>query len=342
MLAWYDQHHRDLPWRVSPKDREKGEIPDPYRVWLSEIMLQQTTVATVDSYFRKFIQAWPDVHALAAAPQEDVLALWAGLGYYARARNLFACANVVSRELGGKFPDNLDDLRRLPGIGPYTAGAIAAIAFDRPATVVDGNVERVMARVFAVEEPLPKAKRMLQEHAKALTPKERPGDYAQAVMDLGATVCTPKSPKCGSCPWSQGCLGREKGIAATLPRKAPKRDKPIREGYAWALFNGEGQVGTVRRPNKGLLGGMLALPSSNWGTRPDPRPPFAANWQEIGEIRHTFTHFHLRLMVMCANGDTDQAVFDDPERALARMPTVFAKALRLALSQQNSDFANGD
>ena len=204
LLDWYDQNHRTLPWRVSPADRKAGVSADPYRVWLSEIMLQQTTVAAVEDFFLKFTKAWPDVHALAAAPEEDVLGAWAGLGYYARARNLIRCAGVVSQELEGEFPNNMEDLRALPGIGPYTAGAIAAIAFDRPATVVDGNVERVMARVFAVEDPMPRAKRLLREHAKTLTPAARPGDYAQAVMDLGATICTPRRPSCGKCPWADG------------------------------------------------------------------------------------------------------------------------------------------
>ena len=305
--------------------------PDPYRVWLSEIMLQQTTVAAVEAYFLKFTEAWPDVHALAAAPAEDVLAAWAGLGYYARARNLIRCAQMVSSDLGGVFPEEMEELRELPGIGPYTAGAIAAIAFDKQAMVVDGNVERVMARLFAVEDPLSGSKRALRELAKSLTPDERPGDYAQAVMDLGATVCKPRRPECGLCPWAGACQARAKGIAASLPKKAPKRAKPVRHGHAWAMFDPKGQVATVRRPNKGLLGGMLALPSSNWGTRPDTSPPFPADWREIGEIRHTFTHFHLVLRVHKAVGTTKEALFQDPARAVRQMPTVFAKALRLAL-----------
>ncbi|MEM1131162.1 MAG: A/G-specific adenine glycosylase, partial [Pseudomonadota bacterium] len=221
LLAWYDRHHRDLPWRVPPATGAAGVKADPYRVWLSEVMLQQTTVAAVTGYFQRFTQAWPTVHDLAAAPPEDVLAAWAGLGYYARARNLIKCAGVVSRDLGGVFPDTEEGLRALPGIGAYTAAAIASIAFGREAVVLDGNVERVMARLHAVEEPLPKSKETLRAFAADLTPGERPGDYAQAVMDLGATICTPKRPACVLCPWREACRGQALGIADTLPRKVP-------------------------------------------------------------------------------------------------------------------------
>ena len=319
-----------------------GERPDPYRVWLSEIMLQQTTVATVQAYFLRFTDAWPDVHALASAPAEDVLAAWAGLGYYARARNLIRCAQLVSRELGGVFPDDMEALRELPGIGPYTAGAIAAIAFDKAATVVDGNVERVMARLFAVEDPLPSSKRQLRAYAKSLTPDTRPGDYAQAVMDLGATICKPRRPDCGHCPWSDACMARAQGIESSLPKKAPKRAKPVRHGHVWALFDSDGRVATVRRPNKGLLGGMLALPSSNWGTQPDPRPPFLAEWEDVGEVRHTFTHFHLVLRVHRAHGPVTEMLPQAADKAIGQMPTVFAKALNLAMGSADDGTADGN
>lgn len=330
LLHWYDRHHRTMPWRIPPSDRSAGVLPDPYRVWLSEVMLQQTTVAAVTEYFLTFTKAWPDVHALAAAPAEDVLAAWAGLGYYARARNLIKCAGVVSRDLGGIFPNTEEGLRELPGIGPYTAAAIAAIAFDRPAAVVDGNVERVMCRIFAEEAELPGVKDVLKAHAAGLTPKNRPGDYAQAVMDLGATICTPRSPACGICPWIKGCMGRAKGIAETLPRKAPKVAKPIRQGIAWVAMTKAGEIMTVRRPEKGLLGGMLAVPSTEWAETPAiDDPPIKADWQDIGEIRHTFTHFHLRLSVRLTRVETGGTGFMPFEKAIDAMPTVFAKVCRL-------------
>jgi len=283
LLAWYDRHARTLPWRVAPEDGRAGVRPDPYRVWLSEVMLQQTTVPAATGYFLAFTRRWPDVHALAAAPDEDILAAWAGLGYYARARNLIKCARQVVGEFGGRFPDDEAALGDLPGIGPYTAAAIAAIAFDRPAVVVDGNVERVMARLNAEETPLPDAKPALKSHAARLTPVTRPGDYAQAVMDLGATICTPARPACALCPWRGACQGHAKGIAAELPRKRPKPTKPVRLGHAWLVLDGAGDILTVRRPARGLLGGMLAVPTSDWGTDPDPAPPFAADWRALGD-----------------------------------------------------------
>jgi A/G-specific adenine glycosylase len=295
-------------------------------------MLQQTTVAAVTDYFMKFTKRWPDVHALAASPLDDVLAAWAGLGYYARARNLHKCAVMVSRDLGGVFPDAEEGLLKLPGIGPYTAAAIAAIAFDRRATVVDGNVERVMARIHAEADEMPGVKPRLRGRAEELTPDTRPGDYAQAVMDLGATICTPKSPNCLICPWRDACAGRAEGIAASLPRKAAKQAKPIREGIAWIVTNAEGQIVVERRPETGLLGGMLALPTAGWDAGGDREPPLAdADWQSIGEVRHTFTHFHLRLDVLLARAPKGMAAeFMALEVAEAAMPTVFAKICRLA------------
>ncbi|SIQ70102.1 A/G-specific DNA-adenine glycosylase [Paracoccus thiocyanatus] len=292
LLAWYDRHARRLPWRAPP-----GQAPaDPYRVWLSEVMLQQTTVAAVKSYFERFTSLWPTVQNLAAAGDAQVMAEWAGLGYYARARNLIACARAVAAM--GAFPDTREGLAALPGIGAYTSAAIAAIAFDRPETVVDGNVERVVARLFAVQTPLPGAKPELVTLAQGLTPARRPGDYAQAMMDLGATICTPRSPACGICPINDHCAARALGIAADLPRKTPKQPKPLRSGTAWIGF-ADGAVLVETRPSKGLLGGTLAFPSTGWDGSDLP-PPAPADWQQVGLVRHVFTHFALDLTVMSA------------------------------------------
>lgn len=298
LLDWYDTHARELPWRVPPS-RSGAEIrQDPYRVWLSEVMLQQTTVAAVKDYFRAFTTRWPDVNALASAEDADVMGEWAGLGYYARARNLLKCARIVSSDFGGIFPSQRDELQKLPGIGPYTSAAIAAIAFGQPETVVDGNVERVMARLYAVTTPLPAAKPELTNLAAGLTPDLRAGDYAQAVMDLGATVCTPRNPACGICPINDACIGQRKGIAASLPKKSPKLPKPIRLGYAYIAQREDGAFLLERRPPSGLLGGMLGWPGSDWSENPDEAPPFPSDWQPLPEeVRHTFTHFHLRLKI---------------------------------------------
>ncbi|WP_074969445.1 A/G-specific adenine glycosylase [Paracoccus aminovorans] len=289
LLAWYDRHARVLSWRTPPG----GTGADPYRVWLSEVMLQQTTVAAVKSYFERFTTLWPTVHDLAAAEDAQVMAEWAGLGYYARARNLVACARTVAQL--GAFPDTREGLAALPGIGAYTSAAIAAIAFDRPETVVDGNVERVVARLFAVETPLPAAKPELTALAARLTPQARPGDFAQAMMDLGATICTPRSPACGICPIIPHCQARAQGIAAELPRKAPKKAKPQRRGTVWIGLT-EDAVLVETRPDKGLLGGTLAFPSTGWDGSDLP-PPAPADWQELGLVRHVFTHFALDLTV---------------------------------------------
>jgi A/G-specific adenine glycosylase len=337
LLRWYDRHARTMPWRVSPDRRRAGVLPDPYHVWLSEIMLQQTTVAAVKSYFEAFVRRWPTVGDLAAAEDADVMAAWAGLGYYARARNLLKCARIVAGDLGGVFPEDEPSLQKLPGIGPYTSAAIAAIAFDRPATVLDGNVERVMARLHAVEEPLPTSKETLRGLAAELTPAERSGDYAQAVMDLGATICTPTSPACGICPWSGPCRARMRGIAAGLPRKMPKPAKPVRLGVAYVARRADGAVLLEQRPDKGLLGGMLGWPGSDWAeTLADHAPPLSADWRDAGaEVRHTFTHFHLRLKVMRAEVDADTkplrgrfvgaSAFDPSD-----LPTVMRKAWAIA------------
>ena len=302
LLGWYDRHARVMPWRTGPEARRAGVRPDPYGVWLSEVMLQQTTVAAVRDYWRAFTARWPTVADLAAADDAEVMAAWAGLGYYARARNLLKCARAVVADHGGSFPSDRATLLTLPGIGPYTASAIAAIAFDEVATVVDGNVERVMARLHDVHMPLPAAKAELTRLAEALTPKERPGDYAQAVMDLGATICTPKRPACGICPWRDGCAARLAGTAAELPKKTPKAAKPLRRGIAYvARRTGDGAWLLETRPDRGLLGGMLGWPGSEWSEAPDPAPPAPADWQRLdATARHTFTHFHLELGIETA------------------------------------------
>ncbi len=334
LLDWYDDHARAMPWRVPPADKQAGVRPDPYRVWLSEIMLQQTTVAAVKDYFIKFTTLWPDVRALAAAEDADVMAAWAGLGYYARARNLLKCARAVVADHGGQFPDTVEALQTLPGIGPYTSAAIASIAFDRQATVVDGNVERVMSRLYAVEAPLPTSKPELTALATALTPNARQGDYNQAVMDLGATICTPKSPACGICPWMAGCVARAQGIAATLPRKLPKKQKPTRLGIAYVARRADGAWLLETRPEKGLLGGMLGWPGSDWSEAPAPAQPMEANWHETGvEVRHTFTHFHLKLRVLTAITDSEpnrgQFIAHSQFRP-ADLPTVMRKVYDVA------------
>ncbi len=332
LLRWYDVHARVMPWRVMPADKKAGVRPDPYRVWLSEVMLQQTTVAAVRAYFLRFVARWPTVGDLATAADADVMAEWAGLGYYARARNLLACARAVAG-LGGAFPGSYAGLLTLPGIGPYTAAAIASIAYDESAVVVDGNVERVMARMFAVQTPLPAAKMQLTRLAATLTPTCRPGDYAQAVMDLGATICTPRNPACGICPWIVTCQARALGVQADLPRKLAKAAKPVRQGVIWvARRRGDWLVET--RPDRGLLGGMLGFCGDDWdGGGGDA--PLAADWVEVGEVRHIFTHFHLILRVMvaetAANPTRGQFVPADHFRA-GDLPTVMRKAHALAVS----------
>lgn len=332
LLDWYDRHARAMPWRVSPTDRAAGVQPDPYRVWLSEVMLQQTTVAAVRDYFTRFTTIWPNVQALASAPDDQVMGEWAGLGYYARARNLLKCARVVTRDFGGRFPDRFETLLQLPGIGPYTAAAISAIAFDHPETVLDGNVERVMARLYDIHEPLPGSKPILKQRAAALTPQHRPGDYAQAVMDLGATVCTPKSPACGICPVLDPCLSRRAGTQADLPRKTPKKPKPTRLGHVYIARCTNGAMVLERRPDSGLLGGMLGWPGSDWSEASSRAAPFPADWQLLpGEVRHTFTHFHLILKVWCVELSKDAVpkaliVLDKHLFRPSDLPTVMRKA----------------
>ncbi len=298
LLAWYDRHRRRLPWRALP-----GERPDPYRVWLSEIMLQQTTVKAVAPYYERFIARWPTAKDLAAATLDDVLRAWAGLGYYARARNLHACAVAVARTRGGIFPSDEKALLALPGIGAYTAAAIAAIAFGSKATPVDGNIERVIARLFAVEAALPASKPQIRKAAEALTPDERAGDFAQAMMDLGATLCSPKRPACSLCPWTAACAARRRGDAETFPRKSPKVEGKLRRGAAFVALRADGAILLRTRPEKGLLGGMSEVPTSEWTNgfvlrEASAAAPLPAQWRKLpGVVTHTFTHFPLELSV---------------------------------------------
>jgi A/G-specific adenine glycosylase len=336
LLAWYDAHARDLPWRV-----KSGALPDPYHVWLSEIMLQQTTVATVRDYYIKFLSLWPKVSDLARASQEDVLRAWAGLGYYARARNLHTCAIKIVDQWNGIFPDTEEALRTLPGIGPYTAAAISAIAFDRPRAAVDGNVERVMARLYAIETPLPAAKPLIKIKTQALVPQKRAGDFAQALMDLGATICTPRSANCGICPWTDDCEGSRRRIAEGLPRKAPKVKIPTRLGIAFWVERDDGHVLLRQRPQKGLLGGMMEIPSTPWEAKL-PRTvagPVTAEWTKVKiPVEHTFTHFHLQLSVWkttsAGSSLPDGAGFrwvHKDELAHEALPSLMRKVVAMAL-----------
>nr|WP_221240487.1 A/G-specific adenine glycosylase [Sphingobium boeckii] len=336
-MRWYDRHARSLPWRSAPGTN----AADPYRVWLSEIMLQQTTVAAVKPYFEKFTALWPDVAALAAADDADVMSAWAGLGYYARARNLLACARVVAAQHEGGFPESEAGLRALPGIGFYTAAAIAAIAFGQRAVVVDGNVERVVSRLFAVETPLPGAKPALYALTNGITPHARSGDFAQAMMDLGATICTPRNPACAICPLRSHCAAFRTGAPAQFPFKAAKKARPQRFGTIFWLER-DGDVLLVRRPDKGLLGGMRALPTGPWADAPPGMmdAPADADWVLGGEtVSHVFTHFALDLAIAraalekgCA-GNWDGEWWPMDRLDAAGLPSVFAKAARKALEE---------
>ncbi|MGV6800984.1 MAG: A/G-specific adenine glycosylase [bacterium] len=342
LLRWYGQAARELPWRVPPHQSRKGIRADPYHIWLSEVMLQQTTVATIIPRFKRFLQAFPTVHDLAKAPVEAVLHEWAGLGYYARARHLHQCAGII-HEQGGQFPTRQEELLRLPGIGPYTAAAIAAIAFQRHAIVIDGNIERVLSRLFAVDTPLPEAKPELYSYAAKLTPTRRAGDYAQALMDLGAMVCTPKGPRCDQCPLQKLCLAYEKNIAAELPKKHRKQIKPTRTAKAYIIEReGCGDYLLIRRPAAGLLGAMPAFPSSHWETAKVIRdaPPVFAQWHSLGHIKHTFSHFHIVMEVLYAEMSADQASHlsgqwvTDP--AQAGLPTLFKKVWEIKQEAERS------
>ena len=335
LLNWYDGARRNLPWRARPDEKA-----DPYKVWLSEIMLQQTTVKAVIPYFETFIGRWPAAEALAAASRDEVLAAWAGLGYYSRARNLYACAQAVGRD---GFPTSEAGLRALPGVGVYTAAAIAAIAFDVPATVVDGNVERVIARLFAVEQPLPAAKPAIRKLAATLTPLGRPGDYAQAMMDLGAMVCTPRTPSCPVCPVRNSCTAAARGDAERFPVKSPKAERPVRRGDAFVIvriLGGDPHILLRRRKDKGLLGGMMEVPCSEWLANADvATSPLDENWKEGQTVQHTFTHFHLEMRVLAARHDTVRPAaeaFGGDWAALENLsdfalPTVMKKAVASGL-----------
>lgn len=342
LLQWYDRHHRDLPWRTPPDALKRGVRPDPYHVWLSEIMLQQTTVEAVKPYFRAFLARWPTVADLAGADSDDVMKAWAGLGYYSRARNLKKCAEAVAARPFARFPDTEAGLRELPGVGPYTAAAIATIAFDRSAIVMDGNVERVMTRYCAIATPLPEAKAQVRTALEPLLPASRSGDFAQAMMDLGATICTPKRPSCMLCPVNDNCAGLAGGDPQLYPVKAEKPAKPLRRGAAFvALRVSDGAVLLARRPDKGLLGGMSGPPTTGWTARQDgdtttDAAPFAADWKHCGVIGHVFTHFELRLDIFCGETDgstTPHGMFwSTPENLPGEaLPTLMKKAIEAAL-----------
>lgn len=343
LLEWYDRHHRELPWRVTPPMAKSGVKPDPYHIWLSEVMLQQTTVPAVKAYFVKFLTLWPTVTDLAKAPTEDVMAAWAGLGYYARARNLKKCAEVVAFEHGGIFPDTEAGLKALPGIGDYTSAAIAAIAFDRPAAVMDGNIERVVTRLFTIDAPLPGSKPIIKSKVAEITPQRRPGDFAQAMMDLGASICTPKRPTCVLCPFKDHCLALKTDDPERFPVKAAKKEKPVRLGAAFVAVDMDGQILLRRRVESGLLGGMTEVPTTSWTSLQDGESdvsaaPFSADWQACGTITHVFTHFELRLSVFrtqvktrpssSSNNEWWEPVTNLEAQAL---PTVMKKAIVQAI-----------
>jgi A/G-specific adenine glycosylase len=340
LLAWYDRHRRDLPWRVRP-----GETADPYRVWLSEIMLQQTTVVAVKPFYERFLERFPTVESLAGAPPDAVMQAWAGLGYYSRARNLHACAKAVVENHGGRFPRTEAELLKLPGIGAYTAAAVAAIAFDEKAAAVDGNVERVVSRLFMVDEPLPKAKPLIRALTEELVPADRPGDFAQGFMDLGATICTPKRPACAICPWMASCQSRAAGLQEAFPKKQKKESGQLRRGAAFVVLRADDSILLRTRPPQGLLGGMVETPTSAW--QPDYEPsramvdaPIEARWKRLpGVVRHVFTHFPLELTVFLAKVPKDEPAPEDmrwtPRQQFHEeaLPGVMKKVLAHALGE---------
>ncbi|MCB8820321.1 A/G-specific adenine glycosylase [Microvirga rosea] len=340
LLTWYDRHRRDLPWRAKP-----GEAVDPYRVWLSEIMLQQTTVVAVRPFYQRFLEKFPTVSALAEAPVDAVMQAWAGLGYYSRARNLHACAKAVVEKHGGLFPGTEAELLKLPGVGAYTAAAVAAIAFNQPAAAVDGNVERVVSRLFMVEDPLPKAKPLIRTLTQDLVPADRPGDFAQALMDLGATICTPRRPACALCPWMTPCRARAEGLQETFPRKIKKEAGQLRRGAAFVVLRADDSILLRTRPPQGLLGGMAEAPTSIW--EPDYEPsravldaPLDARWQRLpGVVRHVFTHFPLELTILFAKVPKGTPAPEDMRWTLRRdlheeaLPGVMKKVIAHALGE---------
>ena len=324
MLDWYDAHARILPWRSKPSER-----PDPYHVWLSEVMLQQTTVGAVKAYFEKFISLWPTIENLANASQDDVLREWAGLGYYSRARNLHKCAQMVVSDFDGKIPSDIKSLKSLPGIGDYTAAAISSIAFDTPATVIDGNVERVVSRLYRIQDPLPQSKPIIRQYAYDLFEGEntdRPSCFAQGMMDLGATICTPKSPKCGACPISGYCAAYGAGDADRYPIKSPKKTIPEKHAVAYIYIH-DGQVGIEKRPDKGMLGGMIGFPTSEWVDLTENIPQHNANLK----IRHVFTHFALTLYPIIIQKETDNMIAVEAVETIG-LPTLFKKLWNMVRS----------
>ena len=337
LLAWYDLHRRVLPWRALA-----GGQADPYHVWLSEIMLQQTTVAAVGPYFKKFLDKWPTVQSLAAADLDDVMRMWAGLGYYRRARGLHACAQNIVKDYDGFFPSEEKELLKLPGVGPYTAAAVRAIAFDQKANVIDGNVERVVARLFAIETPMPKAKRELRDRAESLLPSARFGDYAQVLMDLGATVCTPRNPKCDVCPWPKACAACAQGDSESYPRREAPKAKPTRRGLAFVVFDRQGRALIRKRETEGLLAGMMEVPSTPWGEGKRPSlmraegfAPLKADWKVLkGTVYHSFTHFDLELGIAVARIATKGKIKGQwvaPENwATEALPRIMHKVLGFA------------
>jgi len=341
LLDWYAKHAREMPWRTMPVDHANGRRSNPYHVWLSEIMLQQTQVVTVRDYFLKFINAWPTVKDLASAGLEDILKAWAGLGYYSRARNLKKCADLIVSEHGGEFPKTYEELIKLPGIGDYTASAISSIVYDQAVPVIDGNVERVMARHRRIENTFPEAKPETQLMLETLLDKQKPGEFAQAMMDLGATICTPKNPACSLCPINKDCLGYKNGDAYTFPRKKAKAKKPKRVGAAFVIENGAGEIFLCKRPDTGLLASMTQVPTTDWDSRNDgatgiEAQPFPSNWENAGTARHVFTHFELELEVWKTTSDNVANMYgwwcklgNLEEEAL---PTVMRKVLERGLS----------
>ena len=341
LLTWYDSRGRTLPWRIRPEDRKAGARADPYRVWLAEVMCQQTTVAAVTPYWYKFLRRWSSISDLAKAELDDILTAWAGLGYYARARNLHTCAQVVTREFGGEFPRTEKELLKLPGIGPYTAAAIVSICFCTPANVVDGNVERVIARLRQVETPLPKAHPEIRALAGQIADPDRPGDYAQGLMDLGNMICKPRRPQCKFCPWVFTCVAAKSGIPEAYPKRQTKAKKPVRYGAVFYLEH-EGRVHLSKRPEKGLLGGMMVLPGTDWTHEVPPEDvwmacaPVLKNWEKLEDtVRHVFTHFTLRLTVFrstCDNNiDGIWADIDGLDKYA--LPSVMRKVIKIAQAE---------
>ena len=342
LLAWYDRHARTLPWRMPPHRSREGERAEPYHVWLSEVMLQQTQVATVRDYYLKFLSLWPSVEELGRADSEDVMKAWAGLGYYSRARNLKKCAEKVAFDLGGRFPQTAEGLKALPGIGDYTSAAIASIAFNEPVAVVDGNIERVITRQFRIEKPVRISKPEIRARVQSLLPQDRPGDFAQAMMDLGATLCSARNPACTLCPVRAGCQAHAKGDMERFPEKSAKAEKPVRKGAAFIIENAEGAIFLRKRAETGLLGGMSEVPGTAWtaridGTTGETALPFAGQWRLAGLARHTFTHFHLELEVWMTRTESmsgegpGKGWWSSPQALVGEaLPTVMKKAIAVA------------